>query len=106
MHSVPWAERLMRRIGERVAMCLPRFIEARLGGSPGADGAGTPPPAPLEANPFVAARNEFTNAFGDLAKGKRNWQVIAYALAGLRPLVTIALRPLVATGRVGPHDVA
>src|SRR5260370_1885397 len=82
MHSVPWAERLMRRIGERVAMCLPRFIEAGLGGSPGADGGGTPPPAPLEANPFVAARNEFTNAFGDLAKGKPNWQVIAHALPG------------------------
>ena len=87
-------------------MRLPRFIEARLGGSPGADGAGTPPPAPLEANPFVAARNEFTNAFGDLAKGKRNWQVIAYALAGLLALVTIAYVRLVGSARVVPYVVA
>ena len=96
----------MRRIGERVAMRLPRFIEARLGRSPGSDGAGTALPAGREVNPFVAARHEFMNAFGDLAQGKRNWQVIAYALAGLLALVTIAYVRLVASARVVPYVVA
>src|SRR5260370_288208 len=41
-------------------------------------------------NPFLAARTEFMNAFGDLAVGKRNWQLIAFALMGLLTLVTIA----------------
>jgi type IV secretion system protein TrbF len=41
-------------------------------------------------NPFLTARTEFMNAFGDLAVGKRNWQLIAFALMGLLSLVTIA----------------
>src|SRR2546421_3184715 len=105
-HSVPWAERTMRRIGERVAMRLLRFIEAPLGGLPGWDGGETAPPASHEVNPFIAARHEFMNAFGDLAQGKRNWQVIAYALAGLLALVTIAYVRLAQSARVVPYVVA
>jgi type IV secretion system protein VirB5 len=97
---------MMRRIGERVAMRLPRFIEAGLGRSPGSHGAGTSPPAAPEVNPFVAARHEFMNAFGDLATGKRNWQLIAYALAGLLAFVTIAYVRLVGSARVVPYVVA
>ncbi len=87
-------------------MRLPRFIEEGLGRSPGSDGAGAIPPAeggPI--NPFVAARNEFTNAFGDLATGKRNWQVISYALVGLLTLVTIGYVRLAASSRVVPYVV-
>ena len=32
------------------------------------------------------ARREFTSAFGDLARGKRNWQVIAFALSAVLAL--------------------
>ncbi len=46
----------MRRIGERVALRLPRFIEERFGRAAGADGAGSAPPAHPDSNPFLAAR--------------------------------------------------
>jgi type IV secretory pathway TrbF-like protein len=88
----------MRRLGARVALRLPRLIAAYLG-RPASEAAG---PA---ANPFVAARHEFMNAFGDLAKGKRNWQVIAYALMGLLGLVTLAYVRLVQSRRVVPYVV-
>src|SRR5713101_4012980 len=56
-------------------------------------------------NPFLAARTEFMNAFGDLARGKRNWQLIAYALMGLLALVTLADLRLAASSRVVPYVV-
>jgi type IV secretion system protein TrbF len=95
----------MRRIGERVHLRLPRFIEERFGRAVGADGAGSAPPAHPDGNPFLAARTEFMNAFGDLAKGKRNWQLTAYALMGLLALVTLADLRLAASSRVVPYIV-
>jgi len=86
-------------------MRLPRFIAARFGRFAGSDGAGTASPATSEANPFVAARNEFANAFGDLAKGKRNWQLMAFALVGLLTLVTVAYVRLAHSARVVPYVV-
>jgi len=87
-------------------MRLPRFIEEHLGRSAGSDGAAASPPAgAAPVNPFVAARTEFTNAFGDLAKGKRNWQVMAYALVGLLAVVTIAYVRLAQSARVVPYVV-
>src|SRR2546429_9459868 len=68
-------------------------------------GAESAPPAHPDGNPFLAARHEFMNAFGDLAKGKRNWQLIAYALAGLLALVAIADLRLAASSRVVPYIV-
>lgn len=97
----------MHRIGERVATWLPRFIEAHLGRTGArSDGAGaTPPGDGARANPFVAARNEFMNAFGDLAKRKRNWQLMAFSLVGLLTLVTIAYVRLAHSVRVVPYLV-
>src|SRR3989442_6821105 len=94
------------RIGARIASRLPRVIAERLRCSMATAGAESAPPAHPDGNPFIAARHEFMNAFGDLAKGKRNWQVIAYALAGLLALVTIAYVRLVASARVVPYVVA
>lgn len=90
-----------------MAMWLPRFIEAHLGRSgAGSDGAGATPSADgARANPFVAARNEFMNAFGDLAKRKRNWQLMAFSLVGLLTLVTIAYVRLAQSVRVVPYLV-
>jgi type IV secretion system protein VirB5 len=51
------------------------------------------------------ARTEFTNAFGDLARGKRNWQLMALGLGGLLALVTIAYVRLAASARVVPYVV-
>ena len=58
------------------------------------------------ANRLITARNEFTNAFGDLAKGKRNWQLMAFALTGLLAMVTLAYVRLAASSRVVPYVVA
>src|SRR5260370_25279180 len=56
-------------------------------------------------NPFLAARTEFMNAFGDLAVGKRNWQLIAFALMGLLTLVTIAYVRVAHSPGVVPYIV-
>jgi type IV secretion system protein VirB5 len=58
------------------------------------------------ANRLITARNEFANAFGDLAKGKRNWQLMAFALTGLLAIVTLAYVRLAAASRVVPYVVA
>src|SRR5437870_691926 len=93
------------RIGELIALRLPRFIEGRLGRSRGTEGTESAPLANTGGNPFLAARHEFMNAFGDLARSKRNWQLIAYALVGLLALVTLADLRLAASSRVVPYIV-
>src|SRR2546425_5080278 len=93
------------RIGERIASRLRRVIAERLRYSMATAGAETAAPATADGNPFLAARHEFMNAFGDLARGKRNWQLIAYALAGLLALVAIADLRLAASSRVVPYIV-
>lgn len=114
----------MRRIGARVALRLPRLIEAYLGRARTEAGSPATPATPADqtgatdmkegktsrvngpaVNPFVAARHEFMNAFGDLAKGKRNWQVIAYALMGLLGLVTLSYVRLAEGRRVVPYVI-
>jgi type IV secretion system protein TrbF len=95
----------MRPIGKRVALRLPRFIEERFGRARGADVPDSAPPGHPDGNPFLAARTEFMNAFGDLAKGKRNWQLTAYGLMGLLALVALANFHLTASSRVVPYVV-
>jgi type IV secretion system protein TrbF len=94
----------MRHIGTRIAMRLPRLIAERLRHAR-AERAESAPPASPNGNPFLAARHEFMNAFGDLARGKQNWQLMAYALAGLLALVAIADLRLAASSRVVPYIV-
>src|SRR2546425_10031710 len=95
----------MRRIAERVVWRLSRIIAKRPGRMRASQGPESAPPAHPDGNPFLAARHEFMNAFGDLAHGKRNWQLIAYALAGLLALVAIADLRLAASSRVVPYIV-
>ncbi len=95
----------MRPIGTRIALRLPRLLTERLGGPRSADGVGTPSSALADSSPFLAARTEFTNAFGDLARGKRNWQLMAFGLGGLLALVTVAYVHLAASARVVPYIV-
>lgn len=71
-------------------MRLPRFITQHFGrdaDDPERTSEGARPAH--RDNPFLAGRTEFMNAFGDLAVGKRNWQLIAFAAMGLLTLVTI-----------------
>src|SRR5205814_10724218 len=93
------------RIGERIASRLPRVIAERLRCSMATAGAESAPPATADGNPFLAARHEFMNALGDLARGKRNWQLMAYARAGLLALATLAVLLLAASWRVAPSGL-
>lgn len=92
-------------------MRLPRLAGARAGRGPaGGNGAepGDSTVAPLTssaANHIITARNEFANAFGDLARGKRNWQLMAFGLVGLLMIVTLAYVRLAASSRVVPYVV-
>jgi type IV secretion system protein VirB5 len=56
-------------------------------------------------NHIIAARNEFSNVFGDLAKAKRNWQLIAFALMALLSMVTLSYVRLASSSRVVPYVV-
>jgi len=54
---------------------------------------------------LLRARTEFTNAFGDLARGKRNWQLVACWLLGLLTVVVAAYVHLASAARVVPYVV-
>ena len=97
----------MRPIGERHALKLPRFIERQLPTTRvAADGTEAEPGAAERAeNPFLRARDEFTNAFGDLAKGKRNWQLMAFAATGLLLFESVAYVHLAESRRLVPYVV-
>ena len=56
-------------------------------------------------NRIIAARHEFANVFGDLAKGKRNWQLMAFALVAVLGLVTAAYVRLASSSRAVPYVV-
>jgi len=51
------------------------------------------------------ARHEFASVFGDLARGKRNWQVVAFALAGVVAVEALAMIGLARAARVVPYVV-
>jgi len=51
------------------------------------------------------ARREFTSAFGDLAKGKRNWQVIAFTLSTALVLEGFAMVRLASSAHAIPYVV-
>jgi len=56
-------------------------------------------------NRLIAARTEFANAFGDLARGKRNWQLVALWTLALLTISTIAYVHLAESARVVPYVV-
>jgi type IV secretion system protein VirB5 len=54
---------------------------------------------------WLTARHEFANAFGDLARGKRNWQIIAFWSLGLLTVSVVAYVRLAGSARVVPYVV-
>lgn len=58
-----------------------------------------------EINRIIAARHEFSGAFGDLAKGKRNWQLMSFALVVVLGVVTVSHVRLASASRVVPYIV-
>ena len=57
------------------------------------------------ANPILAGRGAFAGAFGDLARGKRNWQLMAFGLLGLFGIVLAAYVRLASETRITPYVV-
>lgn len=51
------------------------------------------------------ARREFTSAFGDLARGKRNWQVIAFTLGAAVVLLSLSTLRLAQSAHPVPYVV-
>ena len=86
---------------------------------PAVDGAPTKAPAdgrPGEANtteaalhrpdlPYMRGRAEFDSVFGDLAKGKRNWQIAAFASLGIAFVLAAGIVSIAATSRITPYVV-
>jgi type IV secretory pathway TrbF-like protein len=72
-----------------------------------APGSATTPSAEGDREPrlnhIIAARNEFSNAFGELAKGKRNWQLMSFALTALLAVTTLSYVRLASSARVVPY---
>lgn len=58
-----------------------------------------------EPNHFLAARSEFGQVFADLAKGKRNWQLVAIASLALLAVVTLAYIRMASEARITPYVV-
>jgi type IV secretion system protein TrbF len=54
---------------------------------------------------LISARQEFANTFGDLARGKRNWQLVAWWLLALLTLVVLAYVRLAGATRVVPYVI-
>ena len=57
-------------------------------------------------NPILAGRGAFGGAFGDLARGKRNWQLMAFGLLGLFAIVLVGYVRLASETRITPYVVA
>ncbi len=54
---------------------------------------------------YLLGRREFADQFTNLARGKRNWQLVAFAALGLLAVVTVAYIGLATSVRVQPFVV-
>ena len=71
----------------------------------GADPSHEPADDPRENQLVANARREFSSAFGDLAKGKRNWQVVAFTLAGIVAVQAVTTFRLATAAHAVPYVV-
>lgn len=56
-------------------------------------------------SPYLRGRAEFDSVFSDLAKGKRNWQLIAFGAMGVSAVLAIGLTTLATQSRITPYVV-
>ena len=56
-------------------------------------------------SPYVHGRAEFNAVFGDLAKGKRNWQIVAFAALGLAFVLGGGLISVATQSHITPYVV-
>jgi type IV secretion system protein TrbF len=70
------------------------------------NGAGRPAlAAPRTDAPYLRGRAEFDSVFGDLAKGKRNWQLIAFASLTVAFILAGGIVALATQSRITPYIV-
>ena len=72
------------------------------------DGAGNgagPAPPPSPESPYVRGRAEFDSVFGDLAKGKRNWQLAAFGAIAVAAVLAVGLVSVATQSRITPYVV-
>jgi type IV secretion system protein TrbF len=97
--------------GAGLAAAAPELAEPRTAAMPGPAAGSWPAAAATQraggegANPILAGRGAFAGAFGDLARGKRNWQLMAFGLLGLFAIVVVAFVGLAAETRITPYVV-
>lgn len=60
---------------------------------------------PVAPPPYVTGRAEFYGAFADLAKGKRNWQLVAFTSLGVTAVLATGLAAVDARSRIVPYVV-
>jgi type IV secretion system protein VirB5 len=60
---------------------------------------------PTAAPPHLRGRAEFDSVFGDLARGKRNWQLVAFGALGVSGLLAGGLVTLATQSRITPYVV-
>jgi type IV secretion system protein TrbF len=58
-----------------------------------------------EKHAYLDGRREFHGAFSDLARGKRNWQLVAFACLALLVMETATLCQYTLTARITPYVV-
>ena len=56
-------------------------------------------------SPYLAGRDAFSGAFGDLARARRNWQLVAFGLLALELLTLSGLLRLSLESRITPYVV-
>jgi type IV secretion system protein TrbF len=56
-------------------------------------------------SPYLAGRDAFSGAFGDLARARRNWQLVAFGLLALELLTLSGLLRLALESRITPYVV-
>src|SRR5712675_1856212 len=64
------------------------------------------PAVPANPDPaYIRGRAEFASVFGDLAKGKRNWQLAAFGALGVAVVLALGVVSLATTSRITPYVV-
>ena len=62
------------------------------------------PPSASES-PYLRGRAEFDSVFGDLAKGKRNWQLVAFGATAVAGVLAVGLVAVATQSRITPYVV-
>jgi type IV secretory pathway TrbF-like protein len=85
---------------------LTRFTETANGRSSAPIPSLSAPAVPSNPDPaYIRGRAEFASVFGDLAKGKRNWQLAAFGALGVAGVLAFGVVTLATTSRITPYVV-